>query len=126
MTRTVDKPWGAEEVFAETESYVGKILSVGAGHALSLQYHVRKDETMRVLEGWCELHLGREPGSRKLEVAVMGPGDARRIPPGTLHRLVALTDLRVLEVSTPELEDVVRLEDRYGRAGSGRPQGDAR
>ncbi len=121
MTRTVEKPWGAEEVFAETASYVGKILTVQAGHALSLQYHVRKDETMRVLEGWCELHMGREPGSRKLEVAVLGPGDVRRIPPGTVHRLVALTYLRVLEVSTPDIDDVVRLEDRYGREGTSDP-----
>ncbi len=121
MTRMVEKPWGAEEVFAETDAYVGKILSVHAGEALSLQYHVRKDETMRVLEGWCELHLGREPGSRKLEVAVLGPGDVRRIRPGTLHRLVALTALRVLEVSTPDLDDVVRLEDRYGRVAGDDP-----
>ena len=119
MTRFVEKPWGAEEIFAETESYVGKILTVHAGHALSLQYHVHKDETMRVLDGRCELHLGREPGSRELEVSRLGPGDARRIPPGTLHRLVALTDPRVLEVSTPHREDGVRLEDRYGREGSG-------
>jgi mannose-6-phosphate isomerase len=118
MTRFVEKPWGREEVFAETERYVGKILTVRAGHALSLQYHVSKDETMRVLEGRCELHLGRDSGSRELEVAVLGPGDVRHIGPGTLHRLVALTDVRILEVSTPDLDDVVRVEDRYGRAGT--------
>lgn len=121
MTRVVEKPWGAEEVFAETDSYVGKILTVRAGCALSLQYHVHKDETMRVLEGRCELHLGRRPGSRELEVAVLGPGDVRRILPGTVHRLVALTELRVLEVSTPGLDDVVRLDDRYGRTGTSAP-----
>jgi mannose-6-phosphate isomerase len=119
MTRFVEKPWGGEEVFAETDRYVGKILTVRAGHALSLQYHVSKDETMRVLEGSCEFHLGREPGSRDLDVAVLGPGDVRHIGPGTVHRMVALTDVRILEVSTPDLDDVVRLEDRYGRAGTG-------
>lgn len=121
MTRMVKKPWGGEEVFAETERYVGKILTVRAGHALSLQYHVTKDETMRVLEGRCELHLGREPGSRDLEVVVLGPGDVRRVGPGYLHRLVALTDVRIFEVSTPEIDDVVRLEDDYGRAGTTNP-----
>ena len=121
MTRFVEKPWGGEEVFAQTERYVGKILTVRAGHALSLQYHVSKDETMRVLEGRCELHLGRGPGSHELDVAVLEPGDVRRIGPGTLHRLVALTDVRILEVSTPEVDDVVRLEDRYGRAGTRAP-----
>ncbi len=121
MTRFVEKPWGGEEVFAETERYVGKILTVRAGQALSLQYHVSKDETMRVLEGSCELHLGRGPGSHNLDVAVLGPGDVRHIGPGFLHRLVALTDVRILEVSTPGLDDVVRLEDRYGRAGTSNP-----
>jgi mannose-6-phosphate isomerase-like protein (cupin superfamily) len=121
VTRLVEKPWGGEEVFAETDRYVGKILTVRRGHALSLQYHVRKDETMRVLEGRCELHLGREPGNHDLEVAVLGPGDVRHIAPGTLHRLVAVTDVRILEVSTPEVDDVVRLEDRYGRAGTSGP-----
>jgi mannose-6-phosphate isomerase len=121
MTRVVEKPWGSEEIFAETDSYVGKVITVHAGHALSLQYHVHKDETMRVLEGRCELHLGRAPGSREVEVANLGPGEVRHIPPGTVHRLVALTEVRVLEVSTPHLDDVVRLEDRYGRTGSGGP-----
>ena len=121
MSRYVDKPWGGEEIFAETERYVGKILSVRAGHALSLQYHEVKDETMRVLDGRCELHIGRGPGARELESHVLGPGDARRIVPGVLHRLVALTDVRLVEVSTPELGDVVRLEDRYGRSGTSNP-----
>jgi len=121
MTRVVEKPWGGEEIFAETERYVGKILTVHAGHALSLQYHEQKDETMRVLEGRCELHLGRTPGSAELDVVELGPGDVRRVSPGVRHRLVALTDVRILEVSTPELYDVVRLEDRYGRAGTREP-----
>ncbi len=121
MTRSVEKPWGGEEVFAETERYVGKILTVRAGHALSLQYHVRKDETMRVLSGTCELHVGRAPGSRELDVVALGPGSAVRIPPGTVHRLIAISDVRIVEVSTPELDDVVRLEDRYGREGTSAP-----
>ncbi len=121
MTRSVEKPWGGEEVFAETERYVGKILTVRAGHALSLQYHVRKDETMRVLSGRCELHIGGAPGSRELEVVVLEPGGTVRIPPGTVHRLVALSDVRIIEVSTPEVDDVVRLDDRYGRAGTCEP-----
>ncbi len=121
MTRSVEKPWGGEEIFAETDLYVGKILTVRAGHALSLQYHQRKDETMRVLDGSCELHAGREPGSRELEVLRLGAGDTVRIRPGVLHRLVAVTDVRIIEVSTPDLLDVVRLEDRYGRAGTSEP-----
>jgi mannose-6-phosphate isomerase len=121
MTRVIEKPWGGEEVFAETEFYVGKILTVRAGQALSLQYHEKKDETMRVLEGRCELHLGRDPGGRQLDVVVLGPGDGRHIGPGMLHRVVALTDVRIIEVSTPGIDDVVRLEDRYGRAGTSDP-----
>lgn len=121
MSRYVEKPWGGEEVFAETERYVGKILTVRAGHALSLQYHRIKDETMRVLSGRCELHLGAEPGSSTMVVHVLEEGDARRIQPGVVHRLVALSDVRMVEVSTTELDDVVRLEDRYGREGTSAP-----
>jgi mannose-6-phosphate isomerase len=121
MTRLVEKPWGGEEVFAQTDHYVGKILTVRAGHALSLQYHVHKDETVRVLEGRCEFHLGRAPGDRELDIQLLGPGDTRHIGAGVVHRLVALTDVTILEVSTPELDDVVRLEDRYGRAGTSSP-----
>lgn len=121
MTRFIEKPWGGEEVFADTDHYVGKILTVRKGHALSLQYHLRKDETMRVLDGSCELHVGREPGSRELEVLQLSPGSTVRIRPGVVHRLAALTDVRIIEVSTPDLSDVVRLEDRYGRAGTSEP-----
>ncbi|MBZ5587983.1 MAG: cupin [Acidobacteriia bacterium] len=121
MTRFVEKPWGGEEIFAETDRYVGKILSIRAGHALSLQYHVRKDETMRVLEGSCELHAGSAPGSRALEVVLLSPGSTARIRSGVVHRVVALTDVRIIEVSTPEVADVVRLEDRYGREGTSKP-----
>ncbi|MGE5234966.1 MAG: cupin domain-containing protein [Acidobacteriota bacterium] len=121
MTRTVDKPWGAEEIFAETDRYVGKILTVRAGHCLSLQYHETKDETMRVLEGRCELHIGKRPHGRECDIRVLGAGDAVRITPGMIHRIKALTDVRIVEVSTPELDDVVRLEDRYGRGGTCTP-----
>lgn len=121
MTRFVEKPWGGEEIFAETDRYVGKILTIRAGHALSLQYHEAKDETMRVLEGRCELQIGAGPGERQLESRVLQPGDTCRIAPGVLHRLIALTDVRLVEVSTPELGDVVRLEDRYGRSGTNAP-----
>ena len=107
MTRSVEKPWGGEEIFAETDRYVGKILTVRAGQALSVQYHRVKDETMRVLDGRCELHVGGRPGSQELEVVEMVPGTSYRIRPGVVHRLVALTDVRIVEVSTPELNDVV-------------------
>ena len=121
MTRFVEKPWGGEEIFAETDRYVGKILTVRAGHALSVQYHNVKDETMRVLDGACELHVGCQPGSTDLEVVRLESGGSIRILPGVVHRLVALTDVRIVEVSTPELNDVVRLDDRYGREGTSAP-----
>lgn len=121
MTRIVEKPWGSEEIFAETTRYIGKILTVQQGHCLSLQYHERKDETMRVLDGECELHIGERPGDDALVVRRLGPGATCHIVPGVRHRLVAMTDVRVLEISTPDLDDVVRLEDRYGRAGTSAP-----
>jgi mannose-6-phosphate isomerase len=121
MTRFVEKPWGGEEIFAETDRYVGKILTVRAGHSLSLQYHRVKDETMRVLEGTCEIHLGGGERSSAPQVLTLGPGDTCHIRPGTVHRLAAVSDVQILEVSTPELDDVVRLEDRYGREGTSAP-----
>jgi mannose-6-phosphate isomerase-like protein (cupin superfamily) len=121
VRRFVEKPWGNEEIFAETDRYVGKILTVRAGHELSLQYHRVKDETMRVLEGVCELHL-RPEGEAGAELRlVLEAGDSRHIRPGEVHRLVAVTEVRLVEVSTPELDDVVRLADRYGRAGTSAP-----
>ena len=108
----IDKPWGYEIHWARTKRYVGKILHVRQGHSLSLQYHNRKDETIYV-------HTGRllfESGSREtLTARELGPGDAVHVRPGTVHRMTALEDTDVLEASTPELDDVVRLEDRYGR-----------
>ena len=116
---TVDKPWGYELIWARTERYVGKILHVRAGEALSLQYHRVKDETLMVLSGRIQLIYfaeGEPPRSRDL-----GPREPFHIEPGTRHRLIAIEDTDVLEVSTTELDDVVRLEDRYGRAGTSNP-----
>jgi mannose-6-phosphate isomerase-like protein (cupin superfamily) len=109
----VPKPWGHETIWAHTDRYVGKILHVRQGEALSLQYHRTKDETLRVLTGAIVLEVGTD--ERALQTVQLGPGDAWHITPGTRHRLTALEEADVLEVSTPELADVVRLEDRYGR-----------
>ena len=109
----VDKPWGHELIWADTELYVGKILHVKAGEALSLQYHRQKDETMYVLSGRVRVETG--PTAEKLEAMDLLAGDAIRLSPGTVHRVEALEDSDVLEASTPHLKDLVRLEDRYGR-----------
>lgn len=110
----VPKPWGHELIWARTERYVGKILHIKAGEALSLQFHRVKDETIMLLSGRMQLVFfedGEAPRSREL-----APHEPFHIPPGLRHRMIALEDTDVLEVSTPELDDVVRLEDRYGRA----------
>jgi mannose-6-phosphate isomerase len=108
----VEKPWGYELIWARTDRYVGKILHVKAGHVLSLQYHNFKDETMHVLAG--ELILRTRPGdaliSRRLKA-----GETAHIPAKLVHQIEAVVDTDVLEASTPELDDLVRLEDRYGR-----------
>jgi mannose-6-phosphate isomerase len=111
----VEKPWGHELIFAVTDRYAGKLLHVKAGESLSLQFHKVKDEAWYVLEGRAELEVGA-PGERILASEVVGPGAAFHFEPGTVHRVKALEDTMILEVSTPELDDVVRLEDRYGRA----------
>ena len=116
----VEKPWGWELIWAETGDYVGKLLFVRAGHLLSLQFHNVKDESWYVLEGRAELELGA-PGERMLVTEVVGRGASFHLPPGTVHRVRALEDTTILEVSTPELDDVVRLEDRYGREGTREP-----
>jgi len=118
-SKFVTKPWGHEEIFAETDRYVGKLLVVRAGEALSLQYHERKEETLRLLDGTLELQAG--PHRDSLETFTLEPGAVFHVPPGELHRMVALTDIVLLEVSTTELDDVVRLEDRYGREGTHAP-----
>jgi mannose-6-phosphate isomerase-like protein (cupin superfamily) len=119
VPRRVEKPWGWELVWAETEAYVGKLLFVRAGQALSLQYHEVKDESWLVQEGRASLELGEVGG--ELEAIEIGPGDAFRYRPGTVHRVTAIEDTLVVEVSTPHLDDVVRLEDRYGREGTSAP-----
>jgi len=111
----VEKPWGHELIFAVTERYAGKLLVIKAGESLSLQFHKVKDEAWYVLEGRAEIELGAL-GERILAREVVGAGAAFRFPPGTVHRLRAVEDTTLLEVSTPELDDVIRLEDRYGRA----------
>ncbi len=112
--RRVEKPWGWELIWAEAEAYVGKLLFVRAGQALSLQYHREKDESWLVHEGRASLELGEVDGA--LDTVEIRAGDAFRYPPGTVHRVTALEDTLILEVSTPHLDDVVRLDDRYGRA----------
>lgn len=112
--RRVDKPWGYELIFAHTDRYVGKILHVDAGHALSLQYHEKKDETLFLKEG--EVDLQVEENGEMVTVTLRG-GDSYRISPFTKHRMVAgAAGCDIIEVSTPELDDVIRLEDRYGRS----------
>ena len=116
--RRVDKPWGYELVWAETPRYVGKVLHIAAGQLLSRQFHRVKDETLMVQAGELCLELGP---AEQLERLAMHPGDVHRITPGTIHRMVAVTDVDLIEVSTPELDDVVRLEDVYGRQGTSAP-----
>ena len=148
---TVPKPWGHETIWAKTDRYVGKIIHINAGHALSVQYHNRKDETVYLLSGelkyWVAIEARaqrpeargplaggphRTAGTGETPVAARSPipdmtdvrlqvGDAFRITPGTIHYMEAVTDCDILEVSTPELEDVVRLKDRYGREGTNAP-----
>ncbi len=111
--KRVEKPWGYELWWAQTERYVGKLLHVKAGHRLSLQYHERKEETIFLWSG--ELTLALDEGSG-LEEHRLRAGESYRVRPGTRHRMIALTDCNLLEASTPEVDDVVRLEDSYGRA----------
>jgi mannose-6-phosphate isomerase len=116
LPRRVEKPWGHELWFAHTERYAGKLLHVDAGHRLSVQYHERKDETSYLLSGRLLLSQGEDAG--RLEEVEIGTGAVWHNEPGVVHTIEALEDSVVLEVSTPELEDVVRLADRYGREGA--------
>jgi mannose-6-phosphate isomerase len=111
--RRVAKPWGEEIIFAETDRYAGKILVVNKGEILSLQYHQKKEETLYLYRGRVRLWIEIDG---MLQEILMLPGDSRHIRPLTRHRMEALEDSEIFEVSSPELEDVVRLEDRYGRA----------
>jgi mannose-6-phosphate isomerase-like protein (cupin superfamily) len=114
--RKVEKPWGWELIWALTEAYCGKLLFVREGESLSLQYHEAKDESWYVQEGRAELELSAL-GTDDRELIEICPGDCFRFRPRTVHRLRALEDTLVIEVSTPDIDDVVRLEDAYGRAG---------
>jgi quercetin dioxygenase-like cupin family protein len=116
--RRVDKPWGHELIWAETPRYVGKILHVKAGERLSRQYHRIKDETLLVQSGEMLLEIGPADAVQERR---MRAGDVFHVTPGTIHRMIAVTDVDVVEVSTPELDDVVRLEDVYGRGGTSEP-----
>ena len=116
--RRVDKPWGHEVIWAETARYVGKILSIRAGQRLSRQYHRVKEETLMVQTGEMDLEIGE---AAAVEVRRMKAGDVFHVLPGTIHRMIGVTDVSVIEVSTPELDDVVRLEDVYGREGTSKP-----
>ena len=109
------KPWGSELWFAHTDRYAGKILRVRAGCRLSVQFHEQKDETSFVLSGRVIVSQGESANA--LTARELGPGDSWRNSPRVVHTLEAVVDAEIIEVSTPELEDVVRLEDRYGRVG---------
>ena len=116
--RRVEKPWGYEIIWAEAPAYVGKILHINAGQKLSRQYHNKKDETFLVQTGEMDLELGE---GAELKTVRMKALDTFHCTPMTIHRMVAVTDVDVIEVSTPELDDVVRLEDVYGRKGTNAP-----
>jgi mannose-6-phosphate isomerase len=119
MANRVEKPWGFESHFALVEGkYCGKELHINAGHALSLQYHERKEETVAVQSGRVRFEIGGLDGP--LESFELLPGESIHLRPGTRHRMTALVDTVILEASTTELDDVVRLEDRYGRKSSAR------
>ena len=116
----VPKPWGHETIWAHSERYVGKILHINAGHELSVQYHNRKDETIYLLSGDIIYRVQREGDDILVDVKLK-IGESYRVTPGTIHQIIAQTDCDVLEVSTPEIDDVVRLSDRYGREGTSEP-----
>ncbi len=117
--RRVEKPWGHELVWAHTERYVGKLIVIEAGKRLSLQYHRQKDESILVIRGRLCLELEDERG--QLERIELGAGEHRRIPVGRRHRFSGIERVELVEVSTPELDDVVRLQDDFGREGTSAP-----
>lgn len=111
----VEKPWGSEEIWAQTENYVGKILNIQPNKKLSLQYHIKKEETIRVLDGILFLHHNNSEGD--LTISPLSVGDVFHISPGTVHRFEARnSQVTLLEVSTIEIDDVIRIEDDFGRA----------
>lgn len=113
--KKVVKPWGYELIYAVTPKYVGKVLHVNKGESLSLQYHKVKDETIHIQTGKLRFLTAPKTGE-PLQELILEPGQSFHIKPGVVHRMVAIEDTDILEVSTPELDDVVRLEDRYGRS----------
>jgi mannose-6-phosphate isomerase-like protein (cupin superfamily) len=117
--RRVDKPWGHELIWAHTDRYVGKILVIETGKRLSLQRHLVKDESILVSAGRLRLALEDDEGT--VVVEELGPGEHRRVPTGRIHRYEAVERCTLIEVSTPELDDVVRLEDDFGREGTSEP-----
>jgi mannose-6-phosphate isomerase len=117
--RYVDKPWGHELIWAVTDRYVGKVLVIEAGQRLSLQRHEIKDESIFVTSGRLRLHLEDDDGV--VQVEELGPGEHRHVPTGRVHRYEAIERTELMEVSTPELDDVVRLEDDFGREGTSAP-----
>ena len=119
--RRVSKPWGHELIWAHTDRYVGKILHIKAGQALSVQYHNEKDETVHLLTGEIIYRVQRAGDTQEMEEVRLRAGDSFRLAPGTIHQMEAVTDCDVLEASTPHLDDVVRLSDRYGREGTNAP-----
>jgi len=116
----VTKPWGYEKIWARSDRYMGKILHINAGHELSVQYHNKKDETVYLLSGQIIYRVQRN-GDDVLDDVRLQVGEAFRIIPGTIHQMIAVTDCDVLEVSTPEVDDIVRLSDKYGREGTTAP-----
>jgi mannose-6-phosphate isomerase len=118
-TRRVEKPWGHEEIWAVTDRYVGKVLVIEAGKRLSLQKHEVKDESILVVSGRLRLHLEDDAGT--VQVLELGPDEHRHVPTGRIHRYEAIERTELIEVSTPELDDVVRLEDDFGREGTSVP-----
>ncbi len=119
LPRRVDKPWGHEIIWAHTDRYVGKILVLETGRRLSLQFHEIKDEWIHVLDGRLRLFLENDAGD--IDVRELGPGDGAHVPVRRTHRYEAIETCRLIEVSTPELLDVVRIEDDFGREGTNAP-----
>jgi mannose-6-phosphate isomerase len=118
--KIVQKPWGHEVIWAHTGQYVGKVLHIKAGHSLSVQYHMMKDETIHLLSGEMIYRVRGEQGDALVDMKLKA-GESFRNEPGTVHQMEAVTDCQVLEASTPHLDDVVRLSDKYGREGTNAP-----
>lgn len=118
-TKIVTKPWGHEVIWAITKDYVGKVLVIKAGHQLSLQFHKVKEETIYVQSGTMKFQI--EDGQGEMREIILSPGMSHHILPNRKHRMIAVDDCEIFEVSTPHLDDVVRLEDSYGRIPSGEP-----